>query len=129
MYNFSVISSFLLYIFVVLHASILVFGGSDTNNPLKAAGKMCNITIAYLFCDFIHLIPAVIQQFHGSTHTHSGNVCRHRIIRLPFECMTQMSFTDPQEHCDLCHTQFRIPIMNGEIVYGGNNIFALDACI
>ena len=112
MYSFSVISSFLLCIFVVLHASILVFGGSDTNNPLKAAGKMCNITIAYLFCDFIHLIPAVIQQFHGSTHTHSGNVCRHRIIRLPFECMTQMSFTNPQVLCNLCHTLFRIPIMS-----------------
>ena len=111
MYNFSVISSFLLYIFVVLHASILVFGGSDTNNPLKAAGKMCNITIAYLFCDFIHLIPAVIQQFHGSTHTHSGNVCRHRIIRLPFECMTQMSFTDSQMFCNLGHTQLRFPIV------------------
>ena len=41
MYSFSAISSFLLCIFVVLHASILVFGGSDTNNPLKAAGKMC----------------------------------------------------------------------------------------
>ena len=90
---------------------------------------MCNITIAYLFCDFIHLIPAVIQQFHGSTHTHSGNVCRHRIIRLPFECMTQMSFTDPQVLCNLCHTQFRIPIMSGDIVYGCHNIFALVAFI
>ena len=41
MYSFSDILSFLLCIFVVLHASILVFRGSNTNNPLKAAGKMC----------------------------------------------------------------------------------------
>ena len=129
MYSFSDILSFLLCIFVVLHASILVFRGSNTNNPLKAAGKMCNITIAHLLRNFIHLIPAVIQQFHGSAHTNSGDVCRHRVIRLPLECMTQMSFTDPQVLCDLCHTQFRIPIMSGNIVYGCHDIFALVAFI
>ena len=60
MYSFSDILSFLLCIFVVLHASILVFGGSNTNNPLKAAGKMCNITISHLLCHLIDFISAVI---------------------------------------------------------------------
>lgn len=63
MYSFSAILLFLLCIFLALHASILVFGRSNTNNPLKAAGKMCNITIAYLLCNFVHLIPAVINSF------------------------------------------------------------------
>ena len=60
MYNISAIFSIRLCNLLSLQASVLIFRRCYTDNPLKATGKMCNITISHLLCHLIDFISAVI---------------------------------------------------------------------